>query len=148
MLLSPWTVCHLCTALLPRKETCLVTRDKISLFRPCLKCPQGYTLRGSEANALSMTQLFPRALLPIRHSLSCLILYRVLNFSSHPFEALKFSSCICSATATAFACSMGPETGMFLLLAILNHSNIAFLLAAFPFVANLSSNFCLSHRVD
>ena len=88
-----------------------------------------------------------------------LILYRVLNFSSHPFEALKFSSYICSATATAFARSMGPKTGMFLFLAILNHSNIAesmfwnlhilaLLLAAFPFVANLSSNFRLSRRVD
>ena len=72
-----------------------------------------------------------------------LILYRVLNFSSHSFKALKFSSSICSATATAFDCSMGPETGMFLVLAILKHSNIAesicldilaLLLAPYPFV--------------
>ena len=106
-----------------------------------------------------MTQLFHRVLLPIRHSLSCLDFVSGLKFLQHPFEALKFSSCICSATATAFARSMGPETGMFLLLAIRNHSNIAesmfwnlhilaLLLAAFPFVANLSSNFRLSRRVD
>ena len=54
-----------------------------------------------------------------------LMLYWVLNSSSHPFEDLKCSSSITAATATAFACNMGPERRMFLLRAILHHSNIA-----------------------
>ena len=62
-----------------------------------------------------------------------------LNRSSHPFEALK-SSCDkskASAICLAFSCNIGPVTGIFLLLAFRNQSNIFF---------SISSWFAPLHR--
>lgn len=50
---------------------------------------------------------------------------RDLKFSSQPTDALKFVMSNFSANSSAFAVNVGPDIGMFLSLADLNHFRVA-----------------------
>ena len=61
------------------------------------------------------------------------MLWRLRNFSSHPFDALKFV-CFSCAISRAFSCSIGPDTGRFLERAATNHSQTSWSSSSLPFV--------------